>query len=255
MTDPTDLTGRVALVTGASRGIGAAIAVAMAERGADVALLARNEELLEQVAESVRGLGRKALVLPADVTDPEAVGQAVERMVAELGVPSILVNNAGGNSFSMPLVATRYSGWDKTVRLNLDSTVHVSQAVLPHMLGAGRGSVINVSSVVALAGAPMMSHYAAAKAAVVSLTKSTALECASAGVRVNALLPGWIETDLTTFLRTDETTEQSVLGRVPMQRWGKAEEIAAVAVFLASDAASFITGQSIVADGGLSAMP
>jgi 2-deoxy-D-gluconate 3-dehydrogenase len=255
VTDLTDLTGRTALVTGASQGIGAAIALALAEHGADVALLARNEERLAEVAHQVRRHGRRALVLPCDVTDPDAVRAAVDRMVAEFGAPDILVNNAGGNTFSMPLVATRYSGWDKIVRLNLDSTVHVSQAVLPHMLGAGRGSVINVSSVVALRGAPLMSHYAAAKAAVVSLTQSKALECASSGVRVNALLPGWIDTDLTDFLRTDSTTEKSVLSRVPMQRWGRPEEIAAVAVFLASDASSFITGQSIVADGGLSVMP
>lgn len=250
-----DLTGQIALVTGASRGIGAAMAVAMAHAGADVAVLARNEELLEQVADQVRSFGRRALVLPCDVTDAAAVKASVERMVEELGAPTILVNNAGGNSFSMPLVAMRFSGWDKTQRLNVDSTVHVSQAVLPHMLQSGRGSIINVSSVVALNGAPMMSHYAAAKAAVVSLTKSMALECASAGIRVNALLPGWIRTDLTEFLRGDEQTEKSVLQRVPMQRWGTAEEIAAVAVFLASDAASFITGQAIVADGGLSTMP
>jgi NAD(P)-dependent dehydrogenase (short-subunit alcohol dehydrogenase family) len=255
VTDLADLTDRVALVTGASKGIGASIALALAEHGADVALLARNEEGLAAVANGVRGRGRRALVLPCDVTDADAVRAAVERMVPEFGVPGILVNNAGGNTFSMPLVATRYSGWDKIVRLNLDSTVHVSQAVLPHMLGAGRGSVVNVSSVVALRGAPLMSHYGAAKAAVVSLTQSLALECAASGVRVNALLPGWIDTDLTDFLRTDATTEKSVLQRVPMQRWGRPEEIAAAAVFLASDAASFITGQSIVADGGLSVMP
>ena len=250
-----DLTGRVALVTGASRGIGAAIALAMAEHGADVALLARNVELLEEVAAGVRRHGGRALVLPCDVTDAEAVQAAVGRTVAELGVPAILVNNAGGNSFSMPLVATRFSGFDKVMRLNLDSTVHVVQAALPHMLGAGRGSIINVSSVVALRGAPLMSHYGAAKAAVVSLTQSLAVECASSGIRVNALLPGWIDTDLTDFLRTDATTEKSVLQRVPMQRWGRPEEIAAAAVFLASDDASFITGQSLVVDGGLSAMP
>jgi NAD(P)-dependent dehydrogenase (short-subunit alcohol dehydrogenase family) len=203
----TELTGRIALVTGASRGIGAAMAVAMAQAGADVAVMARNEELLERTADQIRGLGRRALVLPCDVTDAAAVKSSV------------------------------------------------TQAVLPHMLPSGNAAIINVSSVVALRGAPLMSHYAAAKAAVVSLTQSLALECASSGIRVNALLPGWIKTDLTEFLRGDEQTERSVLQRVPMQRWGTAEEIAAVAVFLASDAASFITGQSIVADGGLSVMP
>lgn len=249
------LSGEVALVTGASRGIGAATALAMAEAGADVAVLARNAELLEEVADKARGFGRRALVIPGDVTDPEALRSAADRVVAELGGLSILVNNAGGNSFSMPLVAMRFSGWEKTQRLNVDSTVHLTQAVLPHMLAAGRGSIINVSSVVALAGAPLMSHYAAAKAAIVSLTKSLALECAASGIRVNALLPGWIDTDLTDFLRESEQNEQALLSRVPMQRWGTPQEIASVAVFLASDAASFITGGVIVADGGLSVMP
>jgi len=246
---------RVALVTGASKGIGAAIAVALAEDGADVAVLARSEDLLEQTAAEVRARGRRALVLPCDVTDQSSVHAEVQRAVEWLGAPTVVVNNAGGNSYSMPLVAARFSGFDKTISLNLDSTVHVTQAVLPAMLEAKRGSIINVSSVSALRGAPLMAHYAAAKAAVVSLTQSLALECASSGIRVNALLPGWIDTDLTEFLRTSEATEQSVLSRVPMQRWGTPEEIANVAVFLASDAASFITGQAIVADGGLSAMP
>lgn len=249
------LSGRTALVTGASRGIGAAIAVAFAEAGADVGLLARDEAKLAGVAEQVEALGRRAAVLPADVTDVDAVGAAAQRCADELGQPTILVNNAGGNSFSMPLVATRFSGFAKVMKLNVDSTVHVTQAVLPGMLAAGHGSVINVSSVVALRGGPMMAHYAAAKAAIVSLSQSLALETAAGGVRVNALLPGWIDTDLTQFLRDAPDGGQGVLSRVPMQRWGRPEEIAAAALFLASDAASFMTGQAMVVDGGLSAMP
>ena len=249
------LTDDVALVTGASRGIGRAIAIAFAEAGADVALLARDETKLAEVAEEVQKAGGRALVVAADVTDAGAVKEAVERTVTELGVPTILVNNAGGNSFSMPLVATRFSGFDKVMRLNVDSVVHVTQAVLPHMLAAQRGSIINMSSVVALRGGPLMSHYAASKAAVVSLSQSLALECASSNIRVNALLPGWIETDLTDFLRDDENTEKGALSRVPMQRWGQPEEIAAAALFLASDASSFMTAQAMVVDGGLSAMP
>jgi 2-deoxy-D-gluconate 3-dehydrogenase len=250
-----DLTGRVALVTGASKGIGASIALAVAQAGADVVLAARSVDLLEQVAQQVRALGRRALVAPFDVTDADAVAGGVAAAVAEFGRIDILVNNAGGNSFSRPLGSTRFSGFAKTIDLNLYSTVHVTQAVLPHMLTAQRGSIINIASVVALRGAPLMSHYGAAKAAVVSLTQSLAVENAHAGIRVNALLPGWIETELTDFLRADSSTESAVLSRVPLQRWGRAEEIGAVAVFLASDAASFITGQSIVADGGLSVVP
>ena len=129
------------------------------------------------------------------------------------------------------------------------------QAASPHLQAANSASVINVSSVASLAGTPFMSHYGAAKAAVSSLTKSLAIEWAHAGVRVNALVPGWIETDLTDFLRVDDSTETSLLSRVPMQRWGMAHEIAEPAVFLASDASSFMTGQQLIVDGGLSVMP
>jgi 2-deoxy-D-gluconate 3-dehydrogenase len=249
------LDGRTALVTGASRGIGRSIAEAFAEAGADVALLARDAAALAEVAAVVESHGRRALVLPCDVTDAGAVGESVTRAIDELGAVDVVVNNAGGNSFSMPLNGMRFSGWEKTFRLNLDSVVHVTQAVLPHLLERRTGSIINVSSVAGLRGAPLMSHYAAAKAALLSLTQSVALETAWAGVRVNALVPGWIETDLTGFLRVEDATEQALLSRVPMARWGGVGEIAAPAVFLASDASSFMTGQVLVVDGGLSAMP
>jgi NAD(P)-dependent dehydrogenase (short-subunit alcohol dehydrogenase family) len=249
------LDGRTALVTGASRGIGRAIAEAYADAGADVALLARDTALLDEVATAVGAHGRRAVVLPCDVTDADAVRAAVATAVEKLGPIDVLVNNAGGNSFSMPLAGMRFSGWEKTLRLNLDSIVHVTQAVLPQMLERKTGSIVNVASVAGLRGAPLMSHYGAAKAAVISLTQSVAVETAWAGVRVNALVPGWIETDLTGFLRTSEDAEKGTLSRVPMSRWGRVEEIAEPAVFLASDAASFMTGQVLVVDGGLSAMP
>lgn len=249
------LEGRVALVTGASRGIGRAIAEGYADAGADVAVLARDADLLAEVAASIKARGRRAVAVPADVLDPEALAAAVARVEAALGPIDVLVNNAGGNSFSIPLATMRFSGWEKTMRLNVDSIVHLTQAVLPGMIERRRGSIINVSSVAALRGAPLMSHYAAAKSAIISMTQSLAIEVAYAGVRVNALAPGWIETDLTAFVRADDSAEAGLIGRVPMQRWGRAEEIAGPAVFLASDAASFITGQCLVADGGLSAMP
>jgi NAD(P)-dependent dehydrogenase (short-subunit alcohol dehydrogenase family) len=154
-----------------------------------------------------------------------------------------------------PVVGMRPSGWRKTMTLNLDAIFALIQSVLPPMLEAGRGSIINVASVAGLRGAPLMSHYGAAKAALVSLTQSLAVETAQSGVRVNALVPGWIDTELTDFLRQNDAAESGVLARVPMGRWGHAEEIAEGALFLASDASSFMTGQTLIIDGGLSAMP
>jgi NAD(P)-dependent dehydrogenase (short-subunit alcohol dehydrogenase family) len=247
-----DLEGKTALVTGASRGIGRAIATAFAHAGADVALLARDGDRLSEVATAVESAGRRVVVLVADVTDREAVQLGVTSAIERLGHLDIVVNNAGGNSFSMPFVGIRYSGWQKTIALNLDSTVHVCQAVGPHMIERGSGSVVNVASVAGLAAVPLMSHYGAAKAAVLSLTRSMAVEWAHAGVRVNALVPGWVATDLTGFARAEPGIEAALLARVPMARWATAEEMTGPAVFLASDAASFMTGQQLVVDGGLS---
>ena len=251
----SQLEGRKAIVTGASRGIGRAIAVEYARQGADVAVLARNEEMLNEVAQEIAALGRKAVVTVADVLDAAAVHEAAQAAITGLGGLDIVVNNAGGNSFSSPVVGMRFSGWEKTQRLNVDSTVYMLQAVGPTLMEQKSGSVINVASVAGLRGAPMMSHYGAAKAAIMSLTRSVAVEWAWAGVRVNTLLPGWIETDLTDFLRAAPDHGAGVLSRVPMQRWGQVPEIAAGAVFLASDASSFMTGQELILDGGLSAMP
>ena len=249
-----DLTGKRALVTGASRGIGRGIAVAYAAAGADVAILARNADLLDEVAAEIAALGRSCQIVTADILDAESTRSGVSQAIAALGGLDVLVNNAGGNSFSIPVAQMRVSGWEKTMRLNVDSIVHITQESLP-ALGEGGGSIINVSSVAGLRGAPTMAHYGAAKAAVISLTQSLALEVAWMGVRANALVPGWIETDLTDFLRASDEAERATLSRVPMQRWGRVEEIAEPAVFLASDASSFMTGQVLVVDGGLSAMP
>lgn len=251
----SQLEGKKAIVTGASRGIGRHIAVEYARQGADVALVARSQDLLTEVAGEVDRAGRKAVVRVADVTDAEQIAAAVDEAVSELGGVDVVVNNAGGNSFSSPLVGMRFSGWQKTQRLNVESAVHVLQAVGPVLLGQKSGSVINMASVAGLGGAPLMSHYGAAKAAIISLTRSLAVEWAWAGVRVNTLLPGWIETDLTQFLRDAPDGGAGALARVPMQRWGQPAEIAAGAVFLASDASSFMTGQELVLDGGLTVMP
>lgn len=253
--DAQDLTGRVALITGASRGIGRAIAEEFAAHGCAVALAARTPDAIQQVADAINARGGRAVAFAADVTDEQAAERLVAETVAALGGLDILVNNAGGNSFSIPVASMRLSGWSKTMALNVEATVRLIQQALPHLASSAHGVIINVGSVAGLRGAPLMSHYGAAKAAIASLTRSLSVEVAHQGIRVNSLVPGWIDTDLTSFLRDDENTENSVLSRVPMARWGRSEEIAQAALFLASDASSFMTGQELIVDGGLSAMP
>jgi NAD(P)-dependent dehydrogenase (short-subunit alcohol dehydrogenase family) len=248
-----DLTGKKAFVTGASRGIGQAIAVALARAGADVALVSRSGEGLAQTAAQVAGSGRKGFVIPADVTDQDAVSGAVAAAIEQLGHVDIVVNNAGGSNFVVPFLDLRLRGWDKLLTLNLTSAMYVCHAIGGHLTGRGRGSVINVASVAGLIASPFLSPYGAAKAGLISLTKSLAVEWAGQGVRVNALCPGWTATDLNRNLWEDETGGKSTVATVPMQRWGRAEEMAGPAVFLASDASSYMTGQVLVVDGGQTA--
>lgn len=246
-----DLAGKTALVTGASRGIGRAIAVGYAKAGADVAISARGADNLAETKAEIEAEGRKAFVVPADVTDRDAVRGMVDDAIAALGHLDVVVNNAGGTSFMVPFTDLRFEGWTKVMRLNTESIVHVMQAAGPHLLERGSGSVVNVASIAGLGGVPMVSPYGASKAAVVSLTRSVAVEWASRNVRVNALCPGWTATDLNRALWENEETSKAMTATIPMGRWGKAEEMVGAAVFLASDSASYVTGQAIVVDGGI----
>jgi NAD(P)-dependent dehydrogenase (short-subunit alcohol dehydrogenase family) len=249
-----DLTGKTALVTGASRGIGAEIAVALARQGADVAVNSRNAEALEKVAAEIGELGRRAVVLPADVTDVESIRGMVAGAIDGLGHVDVVVNNAGGTAFMVPFTQLRFAGWEKVMRLNVESVVHVLQAVAPHLLERGSGSVVNVASVAGLGATPALSPYGASKAALISLTRSLAVEWASSGVRVNALCPGWTATELNRNLWENEQASAGLTATIPMGRWGQAAEMAGPAVFLASDASSFMTGQVLVVDGGQTAI-
>ncbi len=245
-----DLAGKKAFVTGASRGIGRVIAVALAAAGADVAIAARSQDGLAETAREVAELGRKAFVFPLDVTRQDDVAAAVQESIRLLGQLDIVVNNAGGMNFMVPFLDMRISGWEKVMQLNLDSTIYVCQAAGPHMRERGRGSVINVASVAGMTGAPGLIPYGASKAAVISVTKTLAAEWAPSGIRVNALCPGWTATDLNQHLRGAPDGGRSVIAGVPMGRWGRPEEMAGPAVFLASDASSYMTGQALIVDGG-----
>jgi NAD(P)-dependent dehydrogenase (short-subunit alcohol dehydrogenase family) len=247
---PFELTGKKAFVTGASRGIGQAIAVAFAEAGADVALVARGADGLAETASAVEAVGREAFVIPADVTSEDEVSGAVAAAIDQLGYVDIVVNNAGGSNFMVDFKDLRLPGWDKIMRLNLTSAVYVCHAFADHLLKRGQGSVINVASAAGVASAPLMSPYGASKAGLISLSKTLAVEWGGSGVRVNALCPGWTATELNRNLWGDPQAGPATIRNVPLGRWASAEEMGGPAVFLASDASSYLTGHVLVVDGG-----
>lgn len=248
--DLTSLTGRRALVTGAGRGIGRAIALALAGAGADVALSGRDEQRLAAVAEEIRAVGRRAAVVPADVTDSVAVAGMVAGAVDALGGLDVVVNNSGVHS-SRPLLETTDEEWDRVLGTNLRGVFLVCREAGRHLVAQGSGKVVNVASNFAFKGVPEHGAYCASKAAVVALTKSLATEWARAGVQVNALCPGYVATDLNAYVRADPEAEKHVLRSVPARRMARAEELGPWAVLLASAASDYMTGEAIVIDGGL----
>ncbi len=252
-TELFSLEDKVGIVTGASRGIGRAIALGFARAGADVAVAARSEGDLKSLADEIEETGRRCLVVPTDVTQREQIEALVERTTNELGGLDILVNNAGGTRFMAPLVGLRPDGWDKAMALNLDAVFHATQLAAQRMVGSGGGSIIQISSVAGIIGTQGLSFYSAAKGGVRLLSQSVAKELAESNVRVNSIAPGWVATDLNANLRQDPATDKFVTDMVPMKRWGRAEEIVGAAIFLASDASSFVTGATIVIDGGQTA--
>lgn len=242
------LKGRVALVTGASKGLGRSIAIGLAEAGASVALLSRTRVDLEKVASEIRAIGEQALVVPADVTRPAQVATVVDEVVTRLGGLDILVHSAGG-SLRKPVLDLTDDEWDRVIASNLTSTFVMCRAVGRVMLKREGGSIINISSSAGLRGRPMNAPYSAAKAGVINLSRALAMEWARK-VRVNVLAPGRFLTPLTESEMNDEEQYAAFVKQVPLGRIGQPDELKEIAVWLASDASSFMTGSVLTIDGG-----
>jgi 3-oxoacyl-[acyl-carrier protein] reductase len=249
--DALALVGRRALVTGASRGIGRAIALVLAERGADVAVgFTRNEAAAQEVCAAIEALGRRSIAVGFDVGDAEAVDRAVKTTVEALGGLEILVNNAG-ISIDALLMRAREEDWEALERTNLRGTLLCSKAAARHLLRAkARGRIVNLSSVVGEQGNAGQTMYAATKAGIIGMTKSMARELAGRGVTANAVAPGFIATDMTEAALAGEARDQ-LLAQIPLSRVGAPRDIAEAVAFLASDAAGYITGHVLRVNGGL----
>jgi NAD(P)-dependent dehydrogenase (short-subunit alcohol dehydrogenase family) len=245
--------GKVALVTGASGGIGLATARRFAEAGASVVLSARRAGRINEEAERLTAAGFKALAVPADVTDSQQVSTMVARTVEHFGRLDCAVNNAGIINERTPAHEIAEDEWDRLIAVNLTAVWLCMKHELAQMVRQGSGAIVNLSSVAGLRAAPGLAAYNASKHGVVGLTKCTGVEYAAKGIRVNAICPGWVETPMTAEYGSDPDRRQQMIASEPIGRTAQPEEIAVTAVWLCSDAASFVTGDAIAIDGGMTA--
>ena len=243
------LEGRKAVVTGAGSGIGRAIAVAFAEAGADVVAAGRNRETLDAVVGEITSLGRKGLAATVDVSNEASVGAFRDRVEEAFGPVQILVNSAGVTT-RKPVLELSLAEWDEVIRTNLTGCFLTARAFGPMLIGQGWGRVINLSSIRVAVTSVGLAAYAASKGAIVPFTKTLALEWVEHGVTANAIAPGYVDTPLVEYVKGLPEVYADTLRPIPMGRWGEPREIARVAVFLASEASSYITGQVVVVDGG-----
>ncbi len=243
------LKGKTALVTGASRGIGKAIALELAKNGAKVAVnYAGSEAKAQEVVDEIRSMGQDAIAVQANVADSESVSAMVKTVIEEFGALDILVNNAGITRDNL-IMRMKEDEWDAVLDTNLKGVFLCTKAVTRQMMKQRKGRIINISSIVGVSGNPGQANYVAAKAGVIGLTKSTAKELASRNITVNAVAPGFIDTDMTHVL--EENVKGEMLKAIPLARFGSTEDISSLVTFLASDCSSYITGQTIHVDGGM----
>ena len=240
---------KVALVTGASRGLGRAMALALADAGAALALVGRDAEKLEESAAAVRGRGAEAKVFVADVTDEARVRQLEAEVASSLGKISVLINNAGVN-VRKSITEFTLEDWRYVLDTNLTSVFLMCRSFVPHMQGTGYGRIINMTSIMSHVSLPGRHAYSSSKAGLLGLTRSLAMELAPEGITAVGISPGPFATEMNTVLMQNPEINQQFLSRIPVGRWGKVEDIGQLAVFLCSDAAGFITGTDIVIDGG-----
>lgn len=251
--DSFDLTGKIAVVTGGGRGIGKAIALELARRGASSVVTGRSKDLLKAVADEIRQEGGSAIVICGDIGSEADVAHLADQTLSELGSPDILVNNAGINSIYKFAEDTTLEEWNEIISVNLTGVFLTCRAFGRLMLEAGGGSIINMSSIGGRVGLRKTAAYCASKGGVELLTRSLALDWAEKHVRVNCISPGYVETDLTRGLVDHPTLGQRIVDRTPMSRFGTVEDLTGAAVFLASDASQYVTGQTIGVDGGWTA--
>jgi len=246
-----DLTGQVAVVTGGNGGIGRSIALGLAGAGAAVAVLGRNDEKNQRVLSELQALHVPSVAVKIDLTNRAALAPALNKVEAALGPINILVNNAGNVSLSGGVLQEKPEDWDSVIETQLNAVFLLSKLVAASMLSRKAGKIINIGSMYSFFGSGLIPSYSAAKGAIIQLTKSMAIELAPHNIQVNAIAPGWIETDMTAPAKTMPLNDE-ILARTPAGRWGQPEEVAGTAVYLASRASDFVTGATIRVDGGYS---